>query len=179
MNLPNVLTLLRILLIPAFVIFIINKQIGWALATFAVAGLTDGVDGLLARLTHQRTELGAYLDPIADKLLLASAYITLAIIEVLPSWLTVIVLTRDVIILVGLFAFILTGQRPQLRPSLASKITTVLQITTILLALWKGYHPSLAFFATFLIYATALLTIVSGAHYISIGARMLNEKKTD
>lgn len=178
MNLPNVLTLLRILLIPAFVIFIINKQTGWALVTFAVAGVTDGVDGLLARLTHQRTELGAYLDPIADKLLLSSAYITLAIIEVLPSWLTVIVLTRDVIILVGLLAFLLAGQRPRLRPSLASKITTVSQITTILLALLKEYHPSVGDLANLVLYGTALLTIVSGAHYISVGARMLNEKKT-
>lgn len=178
MNLPNTLTLVRILLIPAFVIFIINKQTGWALVTFAVAGITDGIDGLLARLTRQRTELGAYLDPIADKLLLSSGYITLAILEVLPSWLTVIVLTRDVIILVGLFAFILAGQRPRLRPSLASKITTVFQITTILLALGGQYHPSLGGWLTFFLYGTALLTIVSGAHYITVGARMLNEKKT-
>ena len=101
MNLPNILTLLRVLLIPLFVILIINKHLDWALLTFAIAGITDGLDGLIARLTHQRTELGAYLDPIADKLLLFAGFISLAIIEVIPSWLVVIVIARDVIILMG------------------------------------------------------------------------------
>jgi cardiolipin synthase len=178
MNLPNLLTLLRILLIPVFVIFIMNKQTEWALGTFAIAGITDGVDGLLARLTHQRTELGAYLDPIADKLLLSASYITLAIVEILPSWLTVIVITRDVIILVGLLVFILTGHRPKLQPSFVSKVTTVFQISTILLALLKEYHPSIDIFATFVLYGAAVLTIISGSHYIYLGTRILNEEKT-
>ena len=177
MNLPNILTLLRILLIPVFVIFIMNKQTGWALVTFATAGITDGIDGLLARVTHQRTELGAYLDPIADKLLLSASYITLAIIEMLPSWLTVIVITRDVIILVGLLVFILTGYRPKLQPSLVSKETTLYQISTILLSLLKEYHPSIEIFATFILYGAAGLTVISGAHYIYLGTRILNEKK--
>jgi cardiolipin synthase len=73
MNLPNILTLIRILLIPVFVILIMNKRFDWAFVTFASAGITDGIDGLIARITHQRTELGAYLDPIADKLLLPSS----------------------------------------------------------------------------------------------------------
>jgi hypothetical protein len=80
MNLPNILTLIRVLLIPVFVLLIINKLFEWALFTFAIAGITDGIDGLIARITHQRTELGAYLDPIADKLLLFSAFISLVII---------------------------------------------------------------------------------------------------
>jgi cardiolipin synthase len=99
MNLPNLLTLIRILLIPLFVILIINQSFSWALIVFALAGITDGIDGLIARITRQRTELGAYLDPIADKLLLAAGFITLAIIEMLPSWLAVIVIARDMIIL--------------------------------------------------------------------------------
>ncbi len=96
MNLPNILTLIRVLLTPIFVILIINKYFEWALLTFAIAGITDGLDGLIARLTHQRTELGAYLDPIADKLLTFAAFISLAIIEMIPSWLVVIVITRDI-----------------------------------------------------------------------------------
>jgi cardiolipin synthase len=178
MNLPNILTLLRILLIPVFVIFIMNKQTAWALGTFAVAGITDGIDGLIARVTHQRTELGAYLDPIADKLLLSASYITLAIVEILPSWLTVVVITRDVIILVGLLVFILTGHRPKLQPSLVSKVTTLFQILTILLALLTEYHPSIAVFATFVLYGAAVLTIISGSHYIYLGTRILNEEKS-
>jgi cardiolipin synthase len=95
----------------------------------------------------------------------------------LPSWLTVIVITRDVIILVGLLVFILTGYRPKLQPSLVSKMTTLFQISTILLSLLKEYHPSIEIFATFILYAAAALTVISGAHYIYLGTRILNEKK--
>jgi len=176
MNLPNALSLARILLIPIFIILIINKCAGWALVTFAVAGVTDGIDGLIARITHQRTELGAYLDPIADKLLLAAGFITLAIVEVLPSWLTVVVLTRDVIILLGLSVFILTNHRPRMKPSPISKVTTGFQISTILLALMKEYHPVFAHLFSLSIYGTTLFTVLSGAHYVSLGAKILNGK---
>jgi cardiolipin synthase len=177
MNLPNTLTLIRVLLIPIFVILIINKHPGWALITFALAGITDGMDGVLARVTHQRTELGAYLDPIADKLLLSSAFITLAITEMLPSWLTVIVITRDLIILVGFLIFILINYRPKMGPSLVSKVTTFFQISTILLVLIKEYDPAFRSIATFAIYGTALFTVVSGSHYIYLGTRILNGRK--
>jgi cardiolipin synthase len=177
MNLPNILTLTRVLMIPFFVIFIINKHFGWALITFVIAGITDGVDGLIARITHQRTELGAYLDPIADKLLLFSAFITLAIIEVIPSWLVVIVITRDVIILVGFLVMLLTNYHPKINPSLLSKMTTVFQILTIVLVLFTGYYPVFKQISMIAIYGTAVMTVLSGAHYIYIGTRILNEKK--
>lgn len=178
MNLPNILTLTRVLLIPVFVIFIINKYFEGALLTFAIAGITDGIDGLIARVTHQRTELGAYLDPIADKLLLSAAFITLAIIEIIPSWLTVIVITRDVIILIGFLVMILTNHRPQVQPSLVSKVTTVFQISTILLALMAGYSRIFDQLSFIAIYGTALFTILSGFNYIYMGTRILNEKKS-
>lgn len=177
MNLPNIMTLIRVLLIPVFVILIINKLLGWALVAFAVAGITDGIDGMIARITHKRTELGAYLDPIADKLLLSSAYITLAIIEILPSWLTVIVVTRDVIILIGFLVLLLTNYHPKIRPSLVSKVTTVFQISTILLVFMEGYAPVFKQLSTIAIYGTSIFTILSGAHYIYFGTRILNEKK--
>jgi cardiolipin synthase len=177
MNLPNILTLTRVLMIPFFVIFIINKHFGWALITFMIAGITDGVDGLIARITHQRTELGAYLDPIADKLLLFAAFITLAIIEVIPSWLVVIVITRDVIILVGFLVMLLTNYHPKINPSLLSKMTTVFQILTIVLVLFMGYYPAFKQISMIAIYGTAVMTVLSGAHYIYIGTRILNEKK--
>ena len=177
MNLPNILTLIRILLIPVFVILIMNKRFDWAFVTFASAGITDGIDGLIARITHQRTELGAYLDPIADKLLLSAAFITLAIVEILPSWLAVIVITRDLIILTGLFVMILTNYRPKIHPSLVSKVTTVFQIATILLVLLVGYYPVLGRLSAIAIYGTTLFTIISGSHYIYVGTRILNEKK--
>jgi cardiolipin synthase len=171
------MTLTRVLLIPLFVIFIINKLFGWALITFAVAGITDGIDGMIARITHKRTELGAYLDPIADKLLLIAAFVTLAIIEILPSWLAVIVVTRDVIILLGFLVFILLDYRPKIKPSLVSKVTTFFQISTILLVLMAGYAPVFKQLSSIAIYGTTLFTIVSGSHYIYVGTRILNEKK--
>jgi cardiolipin synthase (CMP-forming) len=179
MNLPNVLTFIRILLIPIFVILIINRYLGWAAITFAVAGITDGIDGLVARLTHQRTELGAYLDPIADKLLLSSAFITLAIIDILPNWLAVIVITRDVIILVGFLLMAFTNHRPNIRPSLLSKITTVFQISTILIFFITAYYPHLGWLSSFAIYGTTLFTILSGSHYVYLGTKILNEKKVN
>ena len=177
MNLPNALTLTRVLLIPFFVIFIINKNFQWAFFTFAIAGITDGIDGLIARITHQRTELGAYLDPIADKLLLSSAFISLAIIEFIPSWLVVIVITRDVIILVGFLVMWLTNYHPEIKPSLLSKMTTVFQIITILLALMIVYSSTFQQLSVIAIYATAIVTILSGLQYIYTGTRILNGKK--
>lgn len=176
MNLPNILTLIRVLLIPVFVILIINKSFLSALITFGIAGLTDGLDGLIARITHQRTELGSYLDPIADKLLLSSAFVTLAIIEILPSWLSVIVITRDVIILIGFIVLVLLNHKPKIQPSIASKITTDFQIATVLVTLLKDYYPIFNDLSTFIIYGTIFFTIISGFHYIYIGTKLLNEK---
>jgi cardiolipin synthase len=177
MNLPNALTLTRVLMIPLFVIFIINQHFGWALITFLIAGITDGIDGLIARITHQRTELGAYLDPIADKLLLFSAFITLAIVEIIPSWLVVIVITRDVIILVGFLVMLLTSYHPKINPSVLSKMTTTFQILTIVFVLLTGYYPAFHQLSVIAIYGTAVITILSGTQYIYIGTRILNEKK--
>jgi len=177
MSLPNILTLIRILLIPLFVILIINKHLDWALLTFAIAGITDGLDGLIARLTHQRTELGAYLDPIADKLLLFAGFISLAIIEVIPSWLVVIVITRDVIILMGFLVMFLTGYHPKINPSFLSKTTTTFQIVTILFVLMAWYFPAFKHLSMVAVYGTAIITILSGIQYVYIGTRILNEKK--
>ena len=177
MSLPNILTLIRVLLIPMFVILIINKRLDWAFLTFAIAGITDGLDGLIARLTHQRTELGAYLDPIADKLLLFAAFVSLAIIEVIPSWMVVIVITRDIIILMGFLVMFLTGYHPKINPSLLSKTTTTFQIVTILFVLMAWYFPAFKHLSMVAVYGTAIITILSGIQYVYIGTRILNEKK--
>src|SRR3970040_1766704 len=101
MNIPNILTIFRILLVPVFVIFVIQNNLFMALVIFILAGITDGLDGFLARVLDQRTVIGAYLDPIADKFLLISAYLSLTIKDMLPGWLSVVVVTRDIIILSG------------------------------------------------------------------------------
>jgi cardiolipin synthase len=154
-----------------------DKLYGWALITFAVAGVTDGMDGLIARITHQRTELGAYLDPIADKFLLTAAFVTLAIIEIIPNWLPVIVITRDIIILAGFFILTLTNHRPKIRPTLISKVTTGFQISVVLLVLLAGYNPAFTTLSDIAVYGAAGFTILSGSHYIYLGTRMLNGKK--
>jgi len=178
MNLPNTLTIIRVLLIPVFVILIMNHSFWWALIVFAIAGITDGLDGLFARITRQKTDLGAFLDPIADKLLLISAYLTLAIIEILPGWLSVIVITRDVIILLGILVIMLISHPPKIHPSFISKMTTTFQILTVLLALLPDAPPLLKTLTSMAIYGTTGLTILSGIHYIYVGIQILNQKKS-
>ncbi len=177
MNVPNALSLTRVLLIPLFVILIMDEHFGWALVIYAIAGITDGLDGLIARVTHQRTELGAYIDPIADKMLITASFITLAIIQIIPNWLTVLVITRDVLIVIGLFVMILTDRHFKMGPSLASKVTTVFQISTIILTLMARCGLMDAKLVSFAVYGTAVFTIVSGFHYIYLAACIFNPKK--
>lgn len=170
-NIPNTLTLLRILLTPLFAIFLIKQFLSLALLVFAVATVSDGIDGLVARLFHQKTTLGAYLDPAADKLLLATAFVTLAIQELIPSWLTIIVITRDILILFGLALFIITGHEFQPRPSILSKVTTVAQLSCILSVLARMDQVKGPLF-----WAVAGMTMVSGFQYIYRGLNILQEE---
>jgi cardiolipin synthase len=134
-NIPNILTITRILLVPLFVILLTKKAVPLALVVFAVMALSDFLDGFLARHFNQQSRLGAYLDPVADKLLMTASFVCMAILKLIPSWLTVIVISRDVIICVGMFVIVLTNSRYEMGPSRASKWTTALQLTTVFLAL--------------------------------------------
>lgn len=176
MNLPNALTLIRILIIPLFVILLISKSFHGALITFVIAGITDALDGFLARIWHQRTDLGSYLDPIADKLLLASAFITLAIMGIVPYWLTVIVISRDILIAIGFWVMTMMDHKPTIKPRYTSKVTTVFQILTIIWALFSALHWGFGSLFPILIRLTAFFTILSGIHYIYIGNKLLAEK---
>ena len=167
-NLPNLLSIGRILCVPLFVFLLLNSLYGWALFTFVAASITDAIDGLLARLLKQKTVLGSYLDPAADKLLNASSYIALAALNLLPAWLAVIVVGRDVIICGGLMILFWTSHPLEIRPSLASKVTTAFQFLTIIFALWSAYVAPV-FFMDILIWGTTLGTIVSGLQYIARG----------
>lgn len=174
-SIPNILTLLRILLTPVLVILLLRDMYHLALLVFAIAGLSDGLDGLIARLLNQRTKLGAYLDPAADKLLLTSAFISLAVLNVIPGWLTVVVIARDVIILLGLAIFTLTEKSYEINPTLVSKCTTTIQLIMILLSLFDPFHIKVAFLHPILVWSTAIITILSGLHYIYIGMNILQE----
>ncbi len=123
MNLPNLLSLLRLVAVPVFLILLADRRFPDALVVFVAAGLTDALDGAIARLTHTKTTLGAYLDPAADKLLLMSAFIALGLMEEVPRWLVVIVLSRDVMLVLGYFLlFTMTSQAMAVQPSVAASV---------------------------------------------------------
>lgn len=174
-NIPNILTLVRILLTPLLIIFLLKKRFTMALLVFAMAGISDALDGFIARYFNQRTVLGAHLDPLADKLLLLSSYISLAVLKIIPGWLAVVVIARDVIILFGIAVLTITQKPYEIKPSTISKCTTVIQLATIFFIL---LHPDGTHFSTFqvsMFWATAVLTIASGLHYIYIGMNQLQE----
>jgi len=178
MNIPNFLTIGRILLIPLLVIFLIERKLNEALLIFLVAGITDGLDGFLARILKQKTEFGAFLDPLADKLLLITSYTTLAVLGLLPKWLAVVVVSRDLIIWVGVGILMLHEREFAFKPSLVSKLTTFFQLVTVVFHLGQEYLQNFFGLVLYLDYATAIFTIISGIHYLSRGIRILDQEKT-
>ncbi len=181
MTTANKITIFRILLIPFFVYQILGyRESGieldrWlALAAFGLAALLDGVDGFVARRFHQRSELGAVLDPLADKLLLVSALVLLSLdhphFDRIPRWLTLIVVSRDLLILAGALVIYMTCGRAEVRPRWSGKVATVLQMVVVLWVLFKldtGWRIWVAAVAT-------LMTAVSGIQYLFDGARQLS-----
>ena len=146
-----------------------------ALLVFALAGISDGLDGFIARYFNQRTALGAWLDPMADKLLLVSAFVGLAILGVLPPWITVLAIARDVIITLGIVVLTLTEKKYEVRPSIVSKCTTTAQIIIVMLSLFDPQQTKLAALHPPILWITAILTILSGLHYVHIGMGILHE----
>ncbi len=178
LNLPNFLTLLRIIAIPVFLIFLTDREFGTALVIFVLAGITDSLDGAIARIMNTRTTLGAYMDPLADKMLILSGFVALALMDSVPRWLTVVVISRDVIILLGyLSLFLLTQQLMEIRPSAISKAATFLHLATlaaVLLSLWREAPAVRNLGALFGI--TGAVTAISGFHYIFRGLRWYQQK---
>lgn len=179
LTVANQLTLLRIILIPAFIILVVYRYIGWALIVFAIAGLTDALDGVIARRSGQKSTLGAWLDPMADKLLALSTFIVLTVpglglANQLPIWLTVMIITRDVVI-VSTVAIVNMAIGPRtFRPSLFGKMATATYMITAVVALfynYRGYHSSVV---DAFVYASLAITVVSSLHYIRHAARVIN-----
>ena len=173
---PNQITFLRLGFLPFFLILIAYDHYRWALLVLVVAGLSDGIDGVLARSLNQRSALGAYLDPIADKLLLSSSFVLLAFKHKLAWWLTIIVLSRDVLILiVAVVILLVSGYRP-FPPSIFGKLTTATEIILVFLvvlgAAYPQYHVGLL--NRILIVTITVLSIASGIHYSFITARRLS-----
>ncbi len=167
MNPANLLTLLRIALVPGMVYALLEGHDGAALALFLLAGLSDGLDGHIARRYHMVTRLGALLDPLADKLLIAAAFLTLAALEALPLWLTALVVARDGVIMAGALTYRTCFGRVEMAPSSLSKFNTFLQLALVTLALLErtGLLPTLPWHGA--AYAVvAFSTVASGGHYI-------------
>jgi len=175
MTVPNVITAIRIVLAPVFIIYLINDQFLSALVVFLLCAISDGLDGMLARLLKQKSRLGSYLDPLADKALLVAAFITLTVRGFLPPWLTVTVITRDVLILLGVFVLFLNKLELTINPSVISKITTCLQFIAVVAVLARQHLPIGPEAYTFIFYLTGIFTIASGLHYMHYGFRMMGE----
>lgn len=166
----NQLTILRMLLIPAFVILLIYGYRGWALVVLLAAGATDMLDGLIARTTGQNTELGAWLDPMADKLLLVTMFIVLTLPGIgankLPLWFTILVISRDVAIVATVAVFNLAVGPRTFRPSIWGKLATATYIFTGLVTLYFNYLERTSSLVTAFIYASLALTFISAGHYL-------------
>lgn len=172
---PNQLTFLRLGFLPFFIISIRYSRYDWALALLIAAGLSDGLDGLLARKMNQKTQLGSFLDPIADKLLLSSSYFMLALKGKIAWWLTILVLGRDVLILTACAVILLVVGRMTFPPSIFGKLNTTFQIFLVFVVILAALveNPALRFARVLLIYLVAAFTIISGFHYSVTVARKL------
>ena len=185
---PNLLTVFRMVLIPVFVSLLFYQRFILALAIFVLAGVTDGLDGLLARRFNQKSQLGTILDPIADKLMLVTAFVVLSMRSVFPQplpshlpvpfWVTVAVISRDVFILVGAAAInIVTGFRG-FRPSLLGKINTTVQIFAITAIIFAASVPYGSGWYLPTIYTTVFaFSVLSGAHYVFFVSKLVNEDR--
>jgi len=173
-TIPNLLSILRMGLIPLFIILVVNGDAPKALLLFVAAGVTDALDGFIARFWHQQSLLGAYLDPMADKLLLTTAYVVLSIPSLnhgtqIPPWITILVIARDVLLVsVALVLYLAAGVKT-FPPSVLSKLNTVFQVAAVALVLVSGVFPDLRWIemaAVTTLYLVAGLTLASGLHYV-------------
>ncbi len=174
----NQLTILRMVFIPIFVILLVYDYFGWAFAIYILAGVTDGLDGLMARWLKQKTSLGAYLDPIADKLLLTTSFVVLSIKgmglpNLIPLWLTIIVISRDVILVASVLIIVISTGHRSFPPSIYGKATTFMQILTILGVLYFNYQRTTWSGMNGVYLATAAITVFSGLDYIYRGKKKL------
>ncbi len=180
-NAPNQLTLLRLLFVPFVMINVLDGHFGWALALVVAAGLSDALDGLLARALRQRTTLGEYLDPIADKLLLSTLFLTLSFVHQIPWKYTVLVFSRDLSIVVVAGVLYTTAGMRDFRPSIFGKMNTFAQIAAVFFVLLARVFDEnwIRVCRVSFLYATATFTILSGVHYIFLVGHRLHVQSSE
>jgi cardiolipin synthase len=180
LTVANQLTILRIVLIPAFVLLVVYGELGAALLVFMTAGATDALDGLIARRAGQRTSIGAWLDPMADKLLLVTTFVVLTLPGIpltnhLPLWLTVIVISRDVVI-VGVVAIVNLAVGPRtFKPSMWGKMTTAAFILTSVIVMFFNYREETSPIVDAAIWTSLALTVISSGDYFFKLRKLINE----
>jgi len=174
MGLANWLTTLRIVLIPFFVTLLVYRRAGWALLVFCLASLTDLLDGYIARSQGRQTRLGAFLDPVADKLLLTSAFVTLTYLKVVPFWIAAVVVSRDLVLSVGVLVIHVAGGTVHPAPTWLGKLSTVFQMATVLAAMMAFYWSALPVVPRLFAWAAAAFTVSSGLQYIVQGLKQIN-----
>ena len=182
LTLANQLTLLRMLLIPAFVILVLYGHLGWALVVFATAGATDALDGLIARRSGQKTQLGAWLDPMADKLLLVTTFIVLTLpglglVNRLPLWLTVLIISRDVVIVLTVAIVNLAIGPRTFKPSIYGKAATATYIVTAVVAMLFNYLGWHSVIFDVCVWSSLGIAVISALHYIRHAARIIEDPK--
>lgn len=174
MSIPNLITLARLLSVPLIIWLVLDDAFTGALVVFALAGLSDAVDGIVARRWNQRSNLGAMLDPVADKVMLVSVFVTLGLMHHLPDWIVILVVFRDVMIIGGFLFWTALGQRIRSDPLIVSKVNTAAQICLILVTLGRlAFNASDYNIGTALTYIVGATTLMSGAAYLVRWARSL------
>ncbi len=171
-NIPNTLTVMRIVIIPVFVTAIIYGEYRLALYLFILASVTDLLDGLLARLTNQKTELGTFLDPLADKFLLVTSFILFSVYGWIPKWLTITVISRDLIVVSGWLLLTLIYNKSKVEPVMLGKAAIASQLILLAYVLLSISVPAVPPAPDFLVILTAALTAVSGIQYIYNGLKL-------
>ena len=167
MTIPNYITIFRFILVPFIVMALLSGYVGAALIGFVIAGASDGIDGFIARRYNQGSELGAYLDPIADKLLLVSLFVVLGFVKELPVWLVVIVVSRDIFIIGAVLLGAVIGKPLEMHPLFVSKANTAFQIILVAVTLADiAFEFSLTGSRMVLVWIVALLTAASSTAYL-------------
>lgn len=173
MTIPNFITIIRLLLVPVFSALVIYDRLGLALGVFFFAIVSDILDGVVARSFKQRSTLGSFLDPIVDKLLLSTAFVILGVAGLLPLWIVVLVLARDLVVLGGLVFLWVTSHGVDLRPSWAGKIATGAQGSLIVLVLGSKSVMEVEPLVLFTLWVVVIATVISGGQYIYLGLKVI------
>ncbi len=184
LTVANLLTISRLVIVPFFIAAFAIGEMGWALALFCIAGMTDLIDGTVARKFSRPTKWGAILDPIADKCLVQSCFIALAVVGSLPWWFVGLALARDIVIMGGIIYIRSTRAKLPYRAAIISKITTAFQISVAVFAMIYMWRPGFVLFGTqvgdwklWALYATAVLILLSGFNYVLMGLSILKQHR--